>query len=96
MNDNADTAGKPLPWGFVRFWTDEEVMAAITFLKQERPHVWVELEKLERTTGDLSGSEAVDLQFGALSNLHPECGPREISDLSWQVRKIRRAALGLK
>ena len=95
MSDKADSGEKPLPWGFVRLWTDEEVMAAVEFLKREEPQIWADLEELERTTGDLTGTEAIHMQFGALSNLHPECGPQEISNLTWQIRDFRRASLGL-
>ncbi|WP_041694604.1 hypothetical protein [Agrobacterium tumefaciens] len=79
-----------------RHWADDDVMAAVEFLKRERPQVWAELEELERATGSIRGSDAADLQFGALSKLYPECSFSEISDLAWQVRFIRRAALGLE
>lgn len=79
-----------------KHWPDDEVMAAVEFLKRERPQVWTELEELERTTNSIRGSEAAGLQFGELCKLHPECGPNEIVDLEWQVRLIRRAALGLE
>ncbi|WP_148257331.1 hypothetical protein [Agrobacterium tumefaciens] len=95
MTDKTDNEEKALPWGFVRLWSDQEVLAAVEFLKREMPQEWAELEELERTTGDLRDSEVILAQFGALSRLHPDCGPREISNLSWQIRDFRRAALDL-
>lgn len=79
-----------------KHWPDDEVMAAVEFLKRDIPTAWAELEELERTTGSIRGSEAALFQFGALANLHPECNPNEIVDLEWQVRLARRAALGLE
>jgi hypothetical protein len=79
-----------------RDWTEEEVAETVAFLKQECAEIWAALVQLELTTGDLNGSEANDHHFGALSNLHPECEPNEIADLSWKVRLVRRGELGLE
>ncbi len=98
-NDEIKTpADRPSGLRFVepKHWPDDDVAAAVEFLKRDIPTAWAELEELERTTGSIRGSEAALFQFGALSNLHPECGPNEISDLAWQVRLARRAALGLE
>lgn len=96
--DDETTPERPSGLRFVepRHWPDDEVTAAVEFLKRDIPEAWAELEELERTTGNLRDSDAWIFQFGALSNLHPECKPSEISDLAWQVRLVRRESLGLE
>jgi hypothetical protein len=79
-----------------RNWTSEEVASAVEHLKATMPNEWAELERLELSTGDLRGSEAAGRIFGRLSNLHPECEPREISQLEFAIRLVRLAELGLK
>lgn len=79
-----------------RDWTEDEVTEAVAFLKQDMPEGWAELEELERTTGDLRESDAAGNLFAALSDLYPDCEPREISQLAWKVRIARRTALGIE
>ncbi len=96
-NSTEPKAGK---WGLVeaksRDWTDAEVTEAVEYLKKDIPETWAELEKLEMTTGDLRGTDAVDMQYAILKELHPECEFYEISQLGGKVRDLRRAQLGLK
>lgn len=86
-------------WGLVkaktRDWSEEEVKEALEYVKREIPQEWAELEQLELTTGDLNGSRAIGIQFAALSELHPECEPYELSQLEDKIRDIRRINLGL-
>jgi len=83
-------------WGLVkaktRDWTDEEVAVAVEYLKREIPDEWAELEQLELTTADLNGSRAIGIQFAALAELHPECEPYEMSQLSRKIPDVRRGA----
>jgi hypothetical protein len=65
-------------------------------LKQERPKIWADLVEIELTTGDLRGSEAKHIEFGALANCYPECQQSEISQLRWKVRQTRWTELGIE
>ena len=60
----------------------------------QRWRVWAELERIEKTTADFRDSE-IGLRELALK-LHPASSFRESSQLYGEIRKFRRAALGLK
>lgn len=72
-----------------RDWTPQEVAEAAAHIKQERPDVWAELLELERTTGDLRGSKAADIEMGILGYLHPECDLSQLTQLFIKVRTKR-------
>lgn len=80
----------------LRDWTPEEVAEAVAYVKQKRPDVWAELLELERTTGDLRGSDARHIEGGLLSILHPECKLTQIGQLISKLRDVRREELKLK
>jgi hypothetical protein len=73
-----------------RDWTDKEVAEAIAHIKSERPDAWEELQRLEDTTGDLTGSEAIHIQTGILVRMHPECELNEITQLKSALRAVRQ------
>jgi hypothetical protein len=83
--------------GWVRYeWSDEEVAAAVAFLKERYPQEWAELEHLEKTTGDLSNSRAGSLEFVELMKRYEtDFDRRDIIELRGMVRAARRRALGI-
>jgi hypothetical protein len=84
--------------GWVRYeWSDEEVAAAVAYLKERFPHEWAELEHLEKTTGDLSNSRASSLEFVTLlKRYEADFDHRDIIELLGRVRAVRRTDLGLE
>lgn len=84
--------------GWVRYeWSDEEVAAAVAYLKERFPQEWAELEHLEKTTGDLSNSRASSLEFVTLMEKYEkDFDHRDIIRLLGLVRMVRRATLGLE
>lgn len=84
--------------GWVRYeWSDEEVAAAVAFLKERYPQEWAELEKMEIETGDLTDSAAADIEMGALlAKYKDKFDHRDIVRLAGRVRMVRRAGLGLE
>jgi hypothetical protein len=73
-----------------RDWTDEEIAEAIAHIKSERPDAWEELQRLEDTTKDLTGSEALNIELGILVRMHPECELNEITQLFSAIRSVRQ------
>ncbi len=95
--DNEQKQGADRGDGWAHYqWSDEEVAAAVAYLKQRIPQDWSELEQLELTTGDLTDAPAADMEMGALSLEYKErFDYRDIVRLAGRVRMARRAALGL-
>ncbi|MGE8450036.1 MAG: hypothetical protein ACN6OP_05290 [Pseudomonadales bacterium] len=83
--------------GWVRHeWSDEEVAAAVAYLKKRIPREWAELEQLEIQSGDLTGAPAADIEMGALSvEYKNRFDHRDIIELRGMVRAARRRALGI-
>ena len=84
--------------GWVRYeWSDEEVSAAVAYLKERFPQEWAELEHLEKTTGDLSNSRAGSLEFVELMKKYEKnFDRRDIIELRGMVRSTRRRTLGIE
>lgn len=77
-------------------WSEKEIAAAVAYLKKRIPQEWAELERLERTTGDLSDSHAGTVEFVELMNAYK--GNFDHRDIIWLltcVRGVRRADMGL-
>lgn len=96
--DNEQKQGSTWGDGWVRYqWSDEEVAAAVAYLKERFPQEWAELEHLEKTTGDLSNSRASSLEFVTLLKRYEgDFDHRDIIELLGRVRAVRRTDLGLE
>jgi hypothetical protein len=78
-----------------RNWTETEVQAAISVIRAE-PGLWNELEHIEKTTADFRDTDVGLRERVLIKKLHPTSTFHEITQLYFEVRKFRRAALGLK
>jgi hypothetical protein len=78
-----------------RQWTQAEVQEAIAAVKNE-PGLWAELEEIEKTTGDLTDTEAGLREQRILARLHPGCRLIDDNELYAAVRLYRLAKLGLE
>jgi len=84
-----------MKWAKSRVWTESEVQHAIAEMRKV-PNLWDEIERIEKTTGDFTGTEVDRQERRIMSRLHPECELNEVTDLYIAIRKYRRAQLGLK
>ena len=78
-----------------RNWTETEVQAAISVIRAE-PGLWKELEHIEKTTADFRDTDVGLRELALIQKLHPASSFRERNQLYGEIRKFRRAALGLK
>lgn len=79
-----------------RKWSDEDVAEMVAHIKEVIPQYWIELEELERTTGDLTDAAAANMELGVMLKAHPTILFGDVVVLLERVRMARRAALGLK
>ena len=79
----------------LRKWTPEEVDAVIAFIKEQRPDVWAELERVEATTSDFTGVDAFDIQAGLAMRYFKITSLFDLTNLLADIGRKRREALGL-
>ena len=77
-------------------WSQTDVVAAAEQFKLERPDRWVEMEMIEKTTGDMTGTDASAALRGVLTRMHPEVPHWVITELIGAVRAWNQKRLGLR
>ncbi len=80
-----------------RNWTSQEVLEAIARIKDADPQLWEEIVRIERTTGEFTGTATHDSWVGLLAKLYPppEYDLNARIDLYLQIRMHVERMLGL-